>query len=239
MSSLITASIRICNLCQLPTQVDNLAGKTRKRNYCKRCDANRAMAYYKANQDRFRITRRQKKVERLKWYRELKSTMSCLDCHENNSYCLCFHHKNNNKVLCPSDLMSTAVSIEIIDAEIAKCDPLCFNCHTKRHWKPLVELSDNILRSLNSRQLRTYRRKRWYSDTKSTLYCMTCQETHVGCLHFHHRNPAEKSFGIANAIIRGVAIPRIETEMAKCDILCGNCHLKNHYNEHHVAVQTK
>lgn len=41
-------------------------------------------------------------------------------------------------------------------------------------------------------------------------------------LHFHHRDPKQKKFGIANPNIK--AWKTIQEELDKCDLLCANCH---------------
>jgi transposase len=45
----------------------------------------------------------------------------------------------------------------------------------------------------------------------------------VRALHFHHLNPAEKSFGLS---LRGVtrSIAQARNEVEKCVLLCSNCH---------------
>ena len=59
-------------------------------------------------------------------------------------------------------------------------------------------------------------------------------KTDAGCAHcglqglpacvydFHHRDPAAKVFALSKAFSRGWKA--IEIEVAKCDILCANCH---------------
>ncbi|GHO64843.1 hypothetical protein KSC_037350 [Ktedonobacter sp. SOSP1-52] len=74
----------------------------------------------------------------------------------------------------------------------------------------------------------------WYRQYKSTLCCIRCGESHPACLHFHHRNPAEKEFAIQDIIRRSyISAERLEKEIAKCDVLCGNCHAILHWNESH------
>jgi transposase-like protein len=54
--------------------------------------------------------------------------------------------------------------------------------------------------------------------------CVLCGYSRfVGALHFHHLDPASKSFGLAN---QGVArsLARSRAEAAKCALLCANCH---------------
>lgn len=45
-------------------------------------------------------------------------------------------------------------------------------------------------------------------------------------LIFHHRNPAEKKFGIAGSHCRKWEV--VQEELDKCDLLCTNCHGEEH-----------
>jgi hypothetical protein len=54
--------------------------------------------------------------------------------------------------------------------------------------------------------------------------CVACgYERCIAALHFHHLDPATKSFAVAGAgITRSLAVSRAEA--AKCILLCANCH---------------
>lgn len=69
------------------------------------------------------------------------------------------------------------------------------------------------------------------SKLKNDLRCEFCGEDHIACLDFHHRDPSEKDFNISTAVVNGYGINRIMQEIAKCSILCANCHRKLHYKE--------
>ena len=49
-----------------------------------------------------------------------------------------------------------------------------------------------------------------------------------GALHFHHKNPELKEFGIGGSHTRSWLA--IKDELDKCIILCANCHAERHYN---------
>lgn len=74
--------------------------------------------------------------------------------------------------------------------------------------------------------------KEWYYELKSHFVC-ACGEEHIACLLFHHRDPNEKDFAVADALRLGYGKKRIESEIAKCDIMCSNCHLKLHHQIRH------
>ena len=75
--------------------------------------------------------------------------------------------------------------------------------------------------------------KRWYANYKTTLCCMICGEKHPACLQFHHRNREEKSFNVGDMAMRPSSKSRLINEIAKCDVLCVNCHAKLHWREAH------
>jgi len=55
--------------------------------------------------------------------------------------------------------------------------------------------------------------------------CLRCGMTDKRVLTFHHRNPRDKTFAIANCKGRMWSIDKLLAEIAKCDVLCANCHL--------------
>ena len=54
-----------------------------------------------------------------------------------------------------------------------------------------------------------------------------------GALHFHHRNPEEKEFGLGGINLNDsdFSLQNLLTEIDKCDLLCANCHAEMHYKE--------
>jgi hypothetical protein len=72
--------------------------------------------------------------------------------------------------------------------------------------------------------------REWFNSIKQTLLCKKCGENRWYCLEFHHRDPKEKEAQISYIIDRW-SQKRILAEMAKCDILCANCHKAFHWEE--------
>jgi hypothetical protein len=71
-------------------------------------------------------------------------------------------------------------------------------------------------------------RRKWLIEYKKTLSCVRCEESHPATLTFHHRDGTEKNFEIANIVKMGVSLKKIIAEIEKCDVLCANCHAKEH-----------
>lgn len=79
---------------------------------------------------------------------------------------------------------------------------------------------------------RVYSRKRkladWLKVYKKQLTCERCGEDHHACIQFHHIDSSEKDIDVSRAISNGWSIARLEKEISKCEVLCANCHFKEH-----------
>lgn len=69
------------------------------------------------------------------WYQELKSLYKCIECKKSHPAIIDFHHRDPTK----KDLdLAVAIqhgwSKERVLKEIAKCNPICANCHRILHW---------------------------------------------------------------------------------------------------------
>ena len=71
----------------------------------------------------------------------------------------------------------------------------------------------------------------WFHAVKLEHPCVRCGESAPECIQFHHRDPAEKEITVSDAITNGWSKDRILGELAKCEALCANCHLKHHWDE--------
>jgi len=89
-------------------------------------------------------------------------------------------------------------------------------------------------RLLEKRKQHNIELREWLRRYKSKLACVECGENHPACIQFHHRNREEKSFTIGGIVgRRHTYIKRLEKEISKCEILCGNCHAIRHWGETH------
>lgn len=65
-------------------------------------------------------------------------------------------------------------------------------------------------------------RKAWLSSLK-TGPCLDCGVSYPPyVMHFDHRDPKSKQFQIAQSLTR--AFRMVLKEIAKCDLVCANCH---------------
>ena len=70
----------------------------------------------------------------------------------------------------------------------------------------------------------------WLNEYKKQLSCARCSESHPAALQFHHRDPKEKDFSIGLYRIGKYSRERILREIAKCEVICANCHAKEHWS---------
>jgi len=75
--------------------------------------------------------------------------------------------------------------------------------------------------------------REWMANYKAGLKCERCPEAHPACLTFHHRDPTTKEFTLGAAVL--YTLHRVQAEIAKCAVLCFNCHYKLHYYEKNGA----
>ena len=75
-------------------------------------------------------------------------------------------------------------------------------------------IRDRKHRDLIQKKVRTEKKKRG---------CKKCRfDKHFAALEFHHRNPKIKRFRLSES--RNYSWRMVQQEMAKCDVLCANCH---------------
>lgn len=70
--------------------------------------------------------------------------------------------------------------------------------------------------------------QQWMFELKQTLKCNRCPESHWACLDFHHTDPATKDIALSHVSQMGWGKEKIFAEIAKCEVLCANCHRKHH-----------
>jgi hypothetical protein len=57
--------------------------------------------------------------------------------------------------------------------------------------------------------------------------CECCgYDKYTGALQWHHLDPTQKEFSISNR--RGSPLEKLRAEVAKCKLLCANCHAEAH-----------
>lgn len=72
-------------------------------------------------------------------------------------------------------------------------------------------------------------RKWFYSQVKRIEKCEECGEDHPACLTYHHTDD-DKFMPVSNMVSDGHSKKAILEEIEKCQVLCSNCHRKEHNN---------
>jgi len=73
------------------------------------------------------------------------------------------------------------------------------------------------------------KKRKWLEEYKKTLNCSNCGNNNFKVLEFHHVG-TNKEIEIANSIAKH-SIDKVKTEIAKCIVLCANCHREHHYDK--------
>lgn len=88
--------------------------------------------YWNAILAKQKIEARRRRKERKRWFTAFKKNISCITCGCTKR--LHFHHRDIRPGnVCVSALVTQGRSMKQILKEIAKCEPLCFECHHKLH----------------------------------------------------------------------------------------------------------
>jgi hypothetical protein len=85
---------------------------------------------------------------------------------------------------------------------------------------------------------RKKQRKAWNAERRAEiaafilnhklLHPCKCGERNPRCLQFHHVDAKSKDDNLSRAAKNLWSWKKIENEMAKCKLMCANCHIKEH-----------
>lgn len=78
---------------------------------------------------------------------------------------------------------------------------------------------------------RRSRLRAWANEQKRPVGCSDCGCSDPAVLDFHHPDPGNKRMAVGEMITYGYGIEQLESEIAKCDVLCANCHSEEHGDE--------
>jgi hypothetical protein len=101
----------------------------------------------------------------------------------------------------------------------------CKSCHRLRNRKHYETNKQSYIDSAMRQRIKI---TAWYKDMKGQLKCELCPEDHVATLDFHHTDPSQK-LGLVSMMARSASKKKLLAEIAKCRVLCSNCHRKIHY----------
>lgn len=197
------------------------------------------VAYYARHRDAeiLRVVTRQRAT--LDLLRDLRR-VPCADCGGSfPPYVMDFDHRDPaEKSFQVTDAVALLKRRDLLLAEISKCDVVCANCHCVRTYEGVRsgKLSPPRFQRLAApaatQQLR-YRREAWRKrhDEQTAILdgfrarpCMDCGVGfHLRVMQFDHRDPSRKRYVVSQMPGRVKLVTLIE-EIAKCDVVCANCH---------------
>ena len=119
---------------------------------------------------------------------------------------------------------------------------ICQQCKKEKNRWDDYYWSGNKTRNICKECVKENERKKYQkrinqiNDYKKTLCCKKCGEKRYYLFDFHHRNPKEKDFTIAEH--SRAKFETIKNEIEKCDVLCANCHREWHYLSSHNLINS-
>lgn len=221
---------KICESCGQPFRakvlIDGRVHSLYRRRFCFVCSPFGAHNTSGRPSEDARVRRRRSWVNHSRRRRiRIKSELiaarggRCEDCgYDRTVWALEFHHR----VAATKEfsLGGFLGSIERARLEADKCFLVCANCHRIRHARTKTDSGHPVVRFRQNIKLK--------SVAALGGACRGCGfSAPVDALEFHHLDPNAKDFAISvDGVPRSWA--RIEAELAKCVLLCANCHRETH-----------
>jgi transposase-like protein len=219
-----SGALRRCSRCgyELPIECFN-----RHRDglqwWCRSCFA----AYFRERGD---THRRQSYAAKVARQRALRAQVldhlrhhPCVDCGEADPVVLEFDHVGE-KSASISVLLSQTATRKALEAEIARCEVVCTNCHRRRTAKRAVWRRTSASQP-GTRPYTSWTVERNLGHVYEVLRsgaCADCGERDPLVLEFDHIGL--KRAGVTRLAWYGCSLATIDAEIAQCDIRCVNCH---------------
>lgn len=148
----------------------------------------------------------------------------CCDCDENDQQVFEFDHVDNNKAIDSNGNKVKGIlqmSMKKIVEEMRKCDVVCGFCHRLRTHKRRPEKKVGrpgrlkIAEFVNNRKIKI-------SECQKCVRKVTIEN--CSAFDFDHLEEESKVDRISKMVSDECSVDTIETEIAKCQLLCINCH---------------
>jgi hypothetical protein len=212
-----------CGRCgeELPLEAFNRMGAG-KQHWCREC----FRAYFKTRGDHHRRqsgAAREKRVAAARAFGDAYlASHPCVDCGERDRVVLDFDHVGGKESLV-SALVAWGAPLDRIEAEIARCEVRCANCHrrvTARRagWSRLGGDAEDPRRGFSAPVRRNLRVVHAILAGGS---CVDCGERDMLVLEFDHVGAKR---GQISRMVFNVGLATLEAELAECEIRCCNCH---------------
>ena len=182
-------------------------------------------AYYADHKNvingRMVVANKRRRHDRYAEIQKLKSG-PCTDCKRIFPYYVMdFDHRDpSDKTLGVSVMVKRMFAWDLVLAEIAKCDLVCACCHRLRTYH-----GSNCYKTRRFEQ-----HKLILDELKSTIPCLDCGGSFKpGQMDFDHTGIETKNDNIAR--LSGGSTETLVAEIAKCHLVCANCHRVRGFTE--------
>ena len=102
----------------------------------------------------------------------------------------------------------------------------CKQCHREHNRKHYTNNKQSYIDTARKWQ---HVKRDWWVAYKQTLSCSHCSESRHWCLDFHHTDPSLKDDTVSQMVVSNRSKGAIMVEVAKCIVVCRNCHADIHY----------
>ena len=186
------------------------------------------VAYYARNREREILRVRQRQDARLAYLRGLRRR-PCADCGGTfEPHQMDFDHRDPaNKSFRLTSSRAMLASEATLRQELEKCDVVCANCHRVRTMRTAPNQHPNRT------AVRSKATQRWSINRRAQLMvlaelrdspCRDCgRRLPWYAMEYDHRDPKAKVDEVMR-MAGHAGLDRILAEVAKCDIVCSNCH---------------
>jgi hypothetical protein len=122
-----------------------------------------------------------------------------------------------------SRLVHEGVRISVLEAEVARCEVVCANCHRRRTARRAgwIRAGGQLsLATLGSP--RGWRNAEWVYTKLAKARCVDCDLADTLVLEFDH--VGEKRKAVMALAWQEYSLATLEREIAQCEVRCCNCH---------------
>jgi hypothetical protein len=245
-------AIKWCRGCGANQPINSFNWKSKERgirqNVCRVCSREPSRMYYERDRAkhiaRVALNNARYRTRNRHNLRELLAAAACSDCGIADFCILEFDHREASlKLDDVSHLLAKAISWSALLAEIQKCDIVCANCHRRRTaaragWSKLIGFSGvqlpvlpkrgtvdyERIKSVRSSLARRYRNRAYLFEYLRKHPCELCGEPDPVVLDFDH---TRDKLGHVTFIANTSGLANLLTEVAKCRVLCANCHRRH------------
>jgi hypothetical protein len=190
---------KICNKCKIEKPADQFQKNNRSpsglHHYCRPCMKEISAAYYVKNGERIRAKHRQ-------WYQD------------NREHALAYANSYN--------AAEGAGTLETFGVGRGKYE----RTYREGCAPDLHDTPESLKSALNHAQFKVQvdRARLFIQEYKNAHFCTDCRKSfHFSAMDFDHLSD-DKEFCIGEGVRHGYSVRRLKKEMAKCELVCSNCH---------------